>query len=387
MSVRVQNAGNDGQAASGSEQVGFGKLEGYRIEISDDGKDWTKYKPVMIGAKANLVYSYSEKDMKVTTSTTGATAGVVDFRHTDLVQNTKKYYRVSTVNNAPGSLMYSEATDIENATTHKSLTSDDPGGLVAKANGSAMIDLVWNARADDIAAAEVDGYKIESSPLNAKGECAETWSVLEANTKSTTTAYTHDGLAPSTGVCYRVFGLNAVGGSTSYVGFGDAYSTTNDNDAIATTMANSAPAAGTAPTVAPITAGMTGTAQSSLSDADAGDTLTWTATVMPADGSIATAAVDNMGMVTITAVAAGSATITVTLTDAAMASASEDIMVTVVAANVAPTPKGTVPAQAVKDGGAMQTATVDASMYFEDAGDTLTFTATSDDGHHCHRQR
>ena len=42
-------------------EVGFGKLEGYRIEISDDGRDWTKYKPVMIGPKLDIVYSYSEK--------------------------------------------------------------------------------------------------------------------------------------------------------------------------------------------------------------------------------------------------------------------------------------------------------------------------------------
>ena len=53
-------------AESGDDEVGFGKLVGYRIEISDDGRDWTKYDPVMIGADREVQYSYSEKDQKVT---------------------------------------------------------------------------------------------------------------------------------------------------------------------------------------------------------------------------------------------------------------------------------------------------------------------------------
>ena len=240
MTVVVIQTGST-PAVSGDSSVGFGKLVGYRIEISDDGKDWTKYQPVEIGPKLTLVYTYDEKTGKVTTSTSGNTANVVDFHHTGLTQDETRYYRASTINNAPGSLAYSAATEAKKGKTHQAFTSDDPGGLVAKAKDSSSIEIVWNARADDITAAPVDGYKIESSPLNAKGECAETWTVLEKNTMSTTTSYTHDDLAPSTGQCYRVFGINVVGGSTGFVGFGDAYATTYDNDAIATTDAATAP--------------------------------------------------------------------------------------------------------------------------------------------------
>lgn len=235
-------------AESGDADVGFGELKGYRIEISDDGRDWTKYDPVMIGPKLDMVYSYSEKDQMVTVSDTGSTTDLVDFRHTGLSQKSTRYYRASTVNNAPGVLKYSVPTAAKKGTTHSSLTSDDPGGLVAKSNGHTMIDLVWNARAPDIKAAPVAGYKIDYSPLDDEDMCEEEWETLEANTgkdlvagTDPPTSYTHMDLMPSTGYCYRVFGINAVGGSTGFIGFGDAYTTTYDNDAIAKTEAAMAP--------------------------------------------------------------------------------------------------------------------------------------------------
>ena len=70
--------------------------------------------------------------------------------------------------------------------------------------------------------------------------------------------------------------------------------------------------------------------QSTITESDMGDTLSWDATSdMP---MYATATVDDMGMVTITGVAAGTATITVTATDMAGAMATQEIMVTVEAA-------------------------------------------------------
>ena len=47
--------------------------------------------------------------------------------------------------------------------------------------------------------------------------------------------------------------------------------------------------------------------QSTITDADADDTLTWTSPAMSSDPMVATATVDDMGMVTITGVAAGTA--------------------------------------------------------------------------------
>ena len=70
-----------------------------------------------------------------------------------------------------------------------------------------------------------------------------------------------------------------------------------------------------------------------FSDADMDDTLTYTA--MSDMTMYATATVDNMGMVTITGVAAGTATITVTATDMEGAYAMQTVMVTVTAAELA----------------------------------------------------
>ena len=225
----------------GSEPVGYGKIAGYMVESSPDGTNWSDL--VRVGPKSDTtVYSYNDDTGKLTTKSTGGTAGVVNFEHTELSQAQTVYYRITTINNAPRSQAYSNPSNAMSATTEGSLSSDDPGGLIAKARSYSSIMLMWNARADDIVAAPVTGYKIESSPLNAAGDdCAENWSTLVEDTESTTTSYTHMGLMPETGMCYRVFGINIVDVSTSFVGYGDAYITTNDNDAIAMTDAAMAP--------------------------------------------------------------------------------------------------------------------------------------------------
>ena len=76
---------------------------------------------------------------------------------------------------------------------------------------------------------------------------------------------------------------------------------------------NTAPMAGAAIADQSISTGGTGTVQSTITDADADDTLTWS--VASSDDTVATAQVDNMGEITVTAVADGTATITVTASD------------------------------------------------------------------------
>ena len=165
----------------------------------------------------------------------------VQFRHTDLTQKSTRYYRASTVNNAPRTSAYSVATDAVKGTTDAALTSDDPGGLVVKAKGRTAIELFWNARADDIEAAAVETYRIEYSAVNDDGECEEEWMTAVEETETSATYYEHTGLMPATGYCYRVFGVNVVGTSTSFVGFGDDYASTYDADAQAMTYATVAP--------------------------------------------------------------------------------------------------------------------------------------------------
>ena len=85
-------------------------------------------------------------------------------------------------------------------------------------------------------------------------------------TETSTTYYEHTGLMPVTGYCYRVFGVNVVGTSTSFVGFGDAYITTYDADAQAMTY----------PTMVP---GMPMNVEA-MATSDTAITVSWTA---PAD--------------------------------------------------------------------------------------------------------
>ena len=125
---------------------------------------------------------------------------------------------------------------------------------------------------------------------------------------------------------YRVRALNEAGESawTDWA----TYPLADDH------MHNMAPAAGAAIADQTVAVGATVMVQSTISDADTGDTLTYTA--MSDMEMYATATVDTMGMVTITGVAVGMATITVTATDAAGAMATQDIMVTVEAADMTP---------------------------------------------------
>ena len=319
--------------AAGSEPAGYGKVLSYMVESSPDGTNWSNL--VKVGPKDELIYVWD--GAKLTTKAGTSADNIIDFEHIELQQSQTVYYRVTTINNASGNQAYSNPSNAKNATTEGSLSSDDPGGLVVKARSSSSLMLMWNARADDIVAAPVSGYKIESSPLDASGDCAATWTTLVADTMNTMTSYTHMGLSPDTGMCYRVFGINIVATSTSFVGFGDSYVTTNDNDAIATTdeaAPNAAPMA--VGTIAPVsvTMGQTTAAMdvsSYFSDADMGDPLTYTA--MSDMEMYATADIPaDSSMLTITGVAAGTATITVTATDSMGAMATQEIMVTVEAA-------------------------------------------------------
>ena len=118
-----------------------------------------------------------------------------------------------------------------------------------------------------------------------------------------------------------------------------------------------------------------------FSDADA-DPLTYTAS--SSDTAKATVSVvdetDEITMLYVTPLAAGTVTITVTATDTEGATATQSYTLTVIPQNTAPSPKQGVtklPDQNIKVGG---TATLNLASYFTDAdGDTLTYTASSAD--------
>ena len=83
-----------------------------------------------------------------------------------------------------------------------------PSALSATAIGSTQINLSWTAPASTGGSA-ITGYKIEVSP-----DGTSSWTDLVADTTSTTTTYSHTGLAAGSTRHYRVSAINANGTGT-----------------------------------------------------------------------------------------------------------------------------------------------------------------------------
>ena len=155
---------------------GGSPITGYRIEVSDDAGDtWT-----------NLVANTGRTTTRA--ADTGLDAG------------TTRHYRVRAIN-AVGA---GDASNVDSATTAPDVP-DAPQGLTATAAGMTQINLSWAPPADDNGSA-VSGYRIEVSSTGTSG-----WSVLETNTNTDDTEYSHTGLTPDTTLHYRVSAVNAVG--------------------------------------------------------------------------------------------------------------------------------------------------------------------------------
>ena len=165
---------------SAPDYEGGAEVSGYLIEESRDGGDkWTE-----------LV------------ANTGSTATA--YSHPDLAPATTVHYRVSAINEVGAST----PSNVASATTDATVP-DAPTDLEAVENGTSQIDLEWSAPDYDGGAA-VSGYRIEESR-----DGGDVWKELVANTSSTSTEYSHTGLAPATTVHYRVSAINKVGAGAS----------------------------------------------------------------------------------------------------------------------------------------------------------------------------
>ncbi len=97
--------------------------------------------------------------------------------------------------------------DLFKVTVTAAETLDEPGaptGLTATADGQTEIDLSWTAPSDN-GGADITGYKIEVSTDGSS------WSDLAADTRSTTTSYSHTSLTEGTTRHYRVSAINSAG--------------------------------------------------------------------------------------------------------------------------------------------------------------------------------
>ncbi len=218
--------------------TGSAAVTGYRIEVSsDEDGPW------------DLVDADTE-------------SAETTYRDTGLDPSTTYYYQVFAIN-AGGE---SEPSDVASATT-ESLRPNAPRRLTATARGTSTIELDWSAPFASAGGA-ITGYRIEVSPTG-----TGRWTVLESDTNSRDTDYTHTGLNPGTTRHYRVYAINSAGRSAP------------SNVAHATTQAN-APGAPTGLRAVP--SGLGGTNQILLSwtrpSSNGGSTITGYRIEMSAGG-------------------------------------------------------------------------------------------------------
>ena len=157
---------------------GGASITGYKIEVSTNGSSWS--------------------DLVANTRSTSTS-----YTHSGLAAGTTRHYRVSAINSAGTGT----ASNVDNATTDSAPAATAPAaptGLTATSNGQTRIDLSWRAPSDD-GGADITGYRIEVSTNGSS------WSRLVANTNSTSTSYTHSGLAAGSTRHYRVSATNSAG--------------------------------------------------------------------------------------------------------------------------------------------------------------------------------
>ena len=122
------------------------------------------------------------------------------YSHTGLTAGSTRHYRVSAIN--------SEGTgpvsNTDSATTNAATKPGKPTGLSATADGQTEIDLSWSAPSDG-GGASITGYRIEVSNNGSD------WTDLVTDTNSTSTSYSHTGLAAGSTRHYRVSAINSAG--------------------------------------------------------------------------------------------------------------------------------------------------------------------------------
>ena len=181
-------------AWSPPDEDGGAPISGYRIEVFTEGAT---------GWAALL------EDTR--TSTT-------EYSHTGLEPASTWTYRVSAINSAG----YGNPSTMARATTEPDVPAP-PVDLTATANGTSRIDLAWEAPAYD-GGAPITGYRVEVSENS-----GASWSVLVADTRSTTSVFPHESLSPASTRHYRVSATNRAGtGAPSATAFATTDATVPD---------------------------------------------------------------------------------------------------------------------------------------------------------------
>ncbi len=152
----------------------------YRVGVStDEGKNWNRLTDVR---------------------------GATTYSHTGLSAGTRRDYRVVAANSSGRG--FSDRSNEAHATTDPATAPGAPRNVAAAADGQTVINLSWEAPADNGGRA-ITGYRVQwSSNGNAP------WTNVTPAHTGTGRTYRHTGLSAGTTRHYRVFALNSVGEST-----------------------------------------------------------------------------------------------------------------------------------------------------------------------------
>ena len=137
---------------------------------------------------------------------TGST--ITTYSHSPITTGTVYVYRVYAITAfGTGTSPTSEAV-VKSTATSALAAPGAPTALSASAVSPTQINLSWSAPTNN-GGASITGYKIESKSGTGS------FTSLVANTGTTSTTYSHTGLATGTAYTYRVYAINSVGTSVA----------------------------------------------------------------------------------------------------------------------------------------------------------------------------
>ncbi|RJQ24382.1 fibronectin type III domain-containing protein [Candidatus Parcubacteria bacterium] len=139
-------------------------------------------------------------------SDTGSTS--TTFSHTGLTTNQAYLYRVYAITSFGTSEDPSPEAFAQPKSTSTLNTPSAPTNLSATAVSPTQISLSWTTPSNN-GGAVITGYKIEVKSGSGS------YTTLVSNTQSTTTTYSHAGLATGTAYTYKVSAINSAGASTA----------------------------------------------------------------------------------------------------------------------------------------------------------------------------
>lgn len=173
--------------------------EGFRVDISGvfrdpDGENVTNY-------------GFTIRTSGILSGAVHTTTGILNLRAIGVGATVVAVNAADIHGNGSGAHDLFTVTVVPADTEATATTPGAPTDLTATADGQTEIDLSWTAPSDNGGAA-ITGYKIEASTDNSS------WSILVADTSSTTTSYSHTGLTAGSTRYYRVSAINSAGTGT-----------------------------------------------------------------------------------------------------------------------------------------------------------------------------